>query len=227
MSPPSFFAKNGKIVVLMSVFNSEPTVARAIRSVAHFAHAIVVVDGRYEGFDDPCGKQHLVSCDSTRREVLRTAHELGNSIELLYTEVGQLAPEYAKRNAMFDMVPPAATALLLDDDEVFYGDPRSVRMFAAYGPKVGYLRLTYADGSERPHARLFTQPGVAYREDMRIINEEGAVIANTAEEQKLNYDDCFVLSQAGLIEQKTARAKPREAAALSYRERMNPRWYHK
>jgi len=122
------YSRTGKVVALLSAFNSAATIAEAMRSVANIVDEIRVYDGRLEGYRCTCGIDHDNSCDTTRDKV----HGFWTSLDritIAYKELPTMG-ELAKRNIMFDELSLGDTALVIEDDEIFYGDRTELRQFA-------------------------------------------------------------------------------------------------
>lgn len=128
------YERTGRVVALYSVYNVEKLIRNSMTSALPFTDEFIVVDGRYEAFKCPCKEDHDNSCDRTAKEVERFASETGANVRYLQKSV---MPEFDKRNFMFDLVPLGDTCVIIDDDEIFYGETVNISNFAdpAGGPQ--------------------------------------------------------------------------------------------
>lgn len=105
------------VTALYVAYNEEARIAESIRSVKAYVDRVVVVDGLFKG--NPAEGLH-----STDRQ--REAAEHGaRGVELVYLMPHERLAEHEARNLALSQVALGDWAVILDADEVLYGDHRA------------------------------------------------------------------------------------------------------
>lgn len=107
-----------KLTALYVAVNEEARIAESIRSVKAYADRIVVVDCVFEGNPTP---------GASSSDHQREAAELGaDGVELVYVVPGERLAEHEARNLALSWVPMSEWAIILDADEVLYGQHSAI-----------------------------------------------------------------------------------------------------
>jgi hypothetical protein len=191
-----------KIIAVYSVFNVQELIAESIRSVAWFVDEIHVYDGRYEGFKCPCGKDHDNSCDSTANVIDKVHKDMSCSIK--YVALPTM-PELEKRTKTFDGLGYHDVALIIDDDELFYGFPIGLHKFRQNSNStVAWLRVLGIRHSLYPSMRVIKKTsglkyvagsGLSYE----IHDNNGPLKESYSAAQGIPYKKILVLEDCRLV----------------------------
>jgi hypothetical protein len=119
-------SKPFKIHVLICTYNDHVLLPLALDSIRDVADSIIIADGAYTKYLD-----HFLRFDKTVKpwstdgtlEMLKTLQKDLPPIKLIETPNGKTwANQTAKRTALLEAVPDKDWFLILDSDEMFYGD---------------------------------------------------------------------------------------------------------
>ena len=181
-----------KVVALMSVFNAQDLIERSIEALLPAVDEIRVFDGRFEGANCYCGKEHPNSCDKTKEKVAGM-RRLGR---IQFIELG-LMQEQAKRNRMFDGLLEGEWALVVDDDEIFFGNPAA--LYACDGINAAYVNLLLWRASFDPFPRFFKKtPGLRY-DDWLTLSDDNGLICDFRKERQFKRFTHPILPGMGLV----------------------------
>jgi hypothetical protein len=136
-------------VGLWSIYNAADLIQESMRSLLSVVDEFWIYDGKFSGFECPCGREHNFSCDDTGEKVEKFKDETNAIVHYLPMETMW---EYDKRQRMFDDLATGDIGLVIDDDELFYGSAQEVKDFAV----IGYPRWVM-ESSLNP--RLTSRPG--------------------------------------------------------------------
>lgn len=183
-----------KLVALFCVFNADKLLPHSIASVVNFVDEVRVYDGRFDVFIDPCGKNHDVSCDGTKA--------VAESFGATYATTPPM-PESQKRSLILNGLKSDEVGLVIDDDELFYGDPRVLRDFVdtldTNSSQVGWVNILFLRHSVIPLARLFMggatwKCGAFYE----VSNDQGVAI-NMVRLRLSDYPGCHILPKSAML----------------------------
>jgi hypothetical protein len=121
------------LTALYVAVNEEARIAESIRSVKAYADRVVVVDCVFEGNPTP-------GTHSSDRQ--REAAELGaHGVALKYHQSDVRMAEHEARNLAWSYVPMGEWAIILDADEILYGDHVTIGPLLAEPPEDLALRV--------------------------------------------------------------------------------------
>jgi hypothetical protein len=167
------YARTGNLVALMSVFNDARLIEESMRSLVYVVDEIRIYDGRYQGYRCTCGSEHANSCDETKEAVKRFESETGALIKFKQLPAMH---EFPKRQIMFDELKLGDTGLVIDADELFYGDRYELQGFALGVPesrahcKGGYMYLLGLEAARDRYIRVHVKTP-----DLRIKSKSGKI----------------------------------------------------
>ena len=218
---------SSKLIACYSIFNAEKYLRQSVLSVIDKVDKILLLDGRYEGFECPCKREHAVSCDDTETIIADLINETGrHNSKIRYTALMQTLPELAKRTLLLDLAGPNNIALIIDDDELLVGDTSDIHSRFAENQdwQVGYVR-NYPSGD--PWLRLIrSKPGeIQYHAcgrlsyDIRWLNGDVYTV-KASDPKNTNYDYRFVATGCGL-RHLGDRSESRHVARIAYNNKMN------
>jgi hypothetical protein len=151
------------LTALYVAANEGSVIADSIRSVTEYADRIVVVDALFHG-----NPQEGTHSSDNQREVVES---MVGDRELIYLESDQRLPEHAARNLALAQVPMGEYGLIIDADEVLYGD--HPRVASVLGDPLQHLNLWVYTSTIR-----FNQPALEMDPDTyargRVLNTRGS-----------------------------------------------------
>ena len=124
-SPPK---TPGRIVATYCVLNVQDLIYDSLTSVAPFVDEIRIYDGRFLAYrcppEAPCGgTEHDNSCDDTMKEIEQWMREYPRAPPVIIRQWKAMNEASEKRTKMMADVPEGDVVLVIDDDELIFGDP--------------------------------------------------------------------------------------------------------
>jgi len=182
-----------RLIATYCVFNNQDLIYESLTSVVNLVDEIRLYDGRFLDYKCHCGSDHDNSCDRTMDEIDQFGRDNPGHAPI---KVNYLPPmlESEKRTKMMSDVPEGDMVFVIDDDELFFGDPRPVREFAEKPTaKFAYMDFLFAGnghgtGVTIPLARLFVRtPGLGYEQYYRLHDRDGLVVDMKADNLRVPY----------------------------------------
>lgn len=189
----------GRIVATYCIFNARDLIYDSLTSVAPFVDEIRVYDGRFTQYrcppEAPCGGiDHDNSCDGTLKEIELWQREYPSPPQVMVRQWAVMNEASEKRTRMMADVPEGDVVLVIDDDELIFGDPLALRDFAENKPAwfsyIDFLFQNAGHGTEAviPLARVFVRtPGLKYESYYRIHDDQGLVVDMKADNRMVPY----------------------------------------
>jgi hypothetical protein len=220
------YPRTGRLIAVYSIFNAEDLISESMRSLLGVVDEFRIYDGRYKGYRCTCGFDHDNSCDRTLDVVagfIATSHVTTIVVKL------PAMHEYAKRQWMFDDLAVGETALVIDDDELFYGDAQEMRNFCDRdGPqreyKAAYVWELMLGAARQSFIRVHVKTP-----DLKLVSPENRLDYSWTDYEGLyTPSQVYQMKNARLIHAMASgqpnipayRNKAREAAGSRYHDEM-------
>jgi len=214
-----------QVHALISIYNDYSTLPLAINSVSDLVDSIIVADGAYNLYlkkfkeTNPTAKPH--STDGSL-QILQAIPSIKNKLKIIECPDGKpWLNQCVKRTALLDAVPQGDWFIVLDADEMLYGDPdHGFNHIMSSGCLAGSMPL-YNPGLDVSgfwpywHPRVFLKlDGMHYsRKHWNLRDGDHRVVENSYPVKWV--DDCV------LVHLKTFRGKGRLNSHLGYMRMMS------
>lgn len=209
--------------LLLNIYNDYSTLALAVHSVKDYVNSIIVADGAYDKYyreykrfvpdAKPC------STDGSL-DILRAIPDVEPKLNFVEHQ-GTWENQCVKRTALLDMVPDGDWFIVLDSDEIMYGDVGEALTEIRFSGCIAGVMPMYTPGLDtghfypKWHPRVFCKlPGMHYnRKHWNLQDEHGRVIEKS---WPVKWTDRMVL-----VHLKAFRGGKRLYPHLSYMEMMS------
>lgn len=211
--------------LLLNIYNDHSTLPLAVNSVKEYVNSIIVADGAYDKYFKTYRKfdknAKPYSTDGSL-DILRVIPDVEPKLNIvLHDKNLTWENQCVKRTALLDMVPDGDWFIVLDSDEIMYGDVGPALQEIRYSGCIAGVMPMYTPGLDAGgfyplwHPRVFCKlPGMNYsRKHWNLQDEYGRVIEKS---WPVKWTDKMVL-----VHLKAFRGGKRLYPHLSYMEMMS------
>ncbi|MCL4436144.1 MAG: glycosyltransferase family 2 protein [Thaumarchaeota archaeon] len=217
-APPTFFDER-KIVACYSILNEAETIRQSLISVYPHVDKILIMDGAYEGWPSPE--------DNSTDETLQRIQEVEEFFGLGKIKLQQYSrmTQGEKRNKLFTANRPGDILLVLDGDEILFGNCLSLYRDQFTSMKcstIGYVRVLHWRGAWDWRPRIFVAcSDLKYDHWFRILHGDQVICDLKANPAPAPSPDSLFFNGFGVVNLHLGyRSKERDEAGNVCKEQM-------